>query len=102
MLRPYHSFTIYRYPARAASTARYSASDHTSDTRAAYRADCDSPRGIPMTIVQDLAASARALPRWDMTPIFPGLTSAEFKGAFLRFVEEVSAARTLCDSLNVR
>ncbi len=48
------------------------------------------------------AVATRALPRWDMTSVFPSLTSPEFEDAFRRFVAAIGAARALCDTHGVR
>jgi oligoendopeptidase F len=43
-----------------------------------------------------------ALPHWDMTPIFPGLDSAEFRDAFAAIAADIAELRRLCDQYGVR
>lgn len=43
-----------------------------------------------------------ALPRWDMTPVFPSLESAEFQQAFDAIIRELQSLLALCDRCNVR
>jgi oligoendopeptidase F len=43
-----------------------------------------------------------ALPRWDMTPVFPALAGPEFEAAYARVLQEIGDLGALCDRLDVR
>lgn len=55
-------------------------------------------------MAQTLATSndIEDLPRWDMSPYFPGLESAEFDGAFKSVLERLSRLKDLADRYDVR
>jgi oligoendopeptidase F len=48
-----------------------------------------------------MTTTAAALPRWDMTPIFPSLDSPEFDRAFEEAIREIDALSALGDAYNV-
>ncbi|HEX2323783.1 MAG TPA: M3 family oligoendopeptidase [Chloroflexota bacterium] len=47
-------------------------------------------------------APSPALPRWDMTPVFPALAGPEFAAAYARVLQEIGELGALCDRLDVR
>ena len=49
-----------------------------------------------------MSANVAALPRWDMTPIFPSLESPEFSQAFAAALSALSALSALFDRYSVR
>ena len=49
-----------------------------------------------------MSATDAALPRWDMTPIFPSLESAEFSAAFASALSDLDALAALFDKHSVR
>ena len=49
-----------------------------------------------------MSATESALPRWDMTPIFPSLESTEFTGAFDAALAEIDSLGALFDKYGVR
>jgi oligoendopeptidase F len=49
-----------------------------------------------------MTAVLTGLPRWDLSPIFPSLTSPEFETAFGRFTEGIGELAALFESQNIR
>jgi oligoendopeptidase F len=49
-----------------------------------------------------MTAVLTGLPRWDLSPIFPSLTSPEFEAAFVRFTDDLTALQGLFEGNNIR
>src|SRR3982751_5351668 len=48
-----------------------------------------------------MVTSTPALPRWDMSPIFPGLDSPEYKQGFQSIKDEINNLTALFDRYNI-
>lgn len=48
-----------------------------------------------------MTVATRALPHWDMTPLFPGLDSPEFAASFQRAIDDIADLATTFDALGI-
>ncbi|MEJ7761508.1 MAG: M3 family oligoendopeptidase [Thermomicrobiales bacterium] len=53
------------------------------------------------TSADTTATTVSELPRWDMTPVYPGLDSQEFREGFARLLADIAALASLYDDLGI-